>query len=70
MTSQPDFGPNVSPSSRTDQVGKLFRVVEGGLLRRCLVCEELFTSQEAASHSQLPCRPARSARRNSWDCPG
>jgi hypothetical protein len=57
MSAQLGFAPNVSSSSRTDQVGKLFRVVEGGLLRRCLVCEELFTAQEAARHSQLPCRP-------------
>jgi hypothetical protein len=28
---------------RTDRVGKLFLVLRGGL-RRCIVCEDLFTS--------------------------
>lgn len=40
----------------SDRVGKLFKVLAGGL-RQCLVCEQTFTSHSAAHHSQLPCWP-------------
>ena len=40
----------------TDQVGKVF-VVVGQRVRKCLVCEELFTRRAASEHATLPCVP-------------
>jgi len=40
-----------------DRVGKLFLVMDQGT-RKCLVCEELFTPQEAPQHSRVVCHPA------------
>jgi hypothetical protein len=45
----------VHASRATDQTGKLFRVEQG--MRRCLVCEELFTRVAAARHAQIACSP-------------
>jgi hypothetical protein len=42
--------------ARTDQVGKVF-VVVGQRVRRCLVCEELFTRRAASEHATVPCMP-------------
>jgi len=42
--------------ARTDQVGKVFIVV-GQRVRRCLVCEELFTRRTASEHMTVPCMP-------------
>ena len=42
--------------ARTDQVGKVF-VVVGQRVRRCLVCEELFTRRSASEHATVPCMP-------------
>ena len=44
-------------SARTDQVGKVFIVV-GERVRKCLVCEELFTRRASAEHSKVICYPA------------
>jgi hypothetical protein len=41
---------------RTDQVGKVFMVV-GRRVRKCLVCEELFTRRTASEHATVPCMP-------------
>jgi hypothetical protein len=40
----------------TDQVGKVF-VVVGQRVRKCLVCEELFTRRTASEHVTVPCIP-------------
>ena len=40
----------------TDQVGKVFIVI-GQRVRRCLVCEELFTRRAASEHATVPCMP-------------
>jgi hypothetical protein len=40
----------------TDQVGKVF-VVVGQQVRKCLVCEELFTRRASAEHSKVICYP-------------
>jgi len=40
----------------TDQVGKVF-VVVGQRVRKCLVCEELFTRRAASEHAAVPCVP-------------
>jgi hypothetical protein len=40
----------------TDQVGKVFIVV-GQRVRKCLVCEELFTQRSACEHATVPCMP-------------
>jgi len=42
--------------ARTDQVGKVF-VVVGQRVRKCLVCEELFTRRTASEHATVPCMP-------------
>ena len=46
------------PSERTpdDQIGKPFLVM-AGKIRKCLVCEELFTRQEAPKHANVVCQP-------------
>jgi hypothetical protein len=43
-------------STGIDQVGKVF-VVVGQRVRRCLVCEELFTRRAASEHATVPCMP-------------
>ena len=42
-------------SLSTDQIGKVFLVV-GQDVRRCLVCEQLFTRRGAAEHAKVACR--------------
>jgi hypothetical protein len=39
-----------------DRVGKVFGVV-GENVRRCLICDKLFTHQAAAAHAETACRP-------------
>jgi hypothetical protein len=44
--------------ARADQVGKVFVVVVvAHRVRKCLVCEELFTRRSAAEHATVPCMP-------------
>jgi len=38
-----------------DQSGKVFKVEQG--MRRCMVCEELFTRDAAAQHANVACWP-------------
>jgi hypothetical protein len=42
-----------------DRVGKVYRLVSinGVLLRKCLVCEEMFPREVCAEHSQAACGP-------------
>jgi hypothetical protein len=40
-----------------DQSGKVFRVEQG--MRRCMVCEELFTRETAAQHANVACWPEK-----------
>jgi hypothetical protein len=40
--------------AHTDETRKLFRVEQG--MRRCMVCEELFTRAAAAKHTHVACR--------------
>ena len=40
-----------------DQAGKVFRVERG--MRRCMVCEELFTRDSAAQHAKVACWPEK-----------
>lgn len=46
-------------STRTDQIGKVFLVV-GQDVRKCLVCEQLFTRRSTAEHAKVVCFSARS----------
>jgi hypothetical protein len=46
---------------RTDQVGKVFMVV-GQRVRKCLVCEELFTRRAASEHAGVMCMPGTKIR--------
>jgi len=41
---------------RTDQIGKVF-VCVGKNLRRCLICEQLFTRRAASEHAEAVCHP-------------
>ena len=43
-----------------ERVGKVFVTLRDGM-RRCLVCERLFTRQAAAEHTLTPCYPASHA---------
>ncbi len=43
-------------SARDDRIGKAF-VVVGRNVRRCLVCEELFTRRTASEHAEVDCYP-------------
>lgn len=47
----------LSLTVKTDRVGKLFLVLRAGM-RRCLICDEVFTHLEAAKHSRVLCGPA------------
>jgi hypothetical protein len=40
-----------------DHSGKVFRVEQG--MRRCMVCEELFTQDSAAQHANVACWPQK-----------
>ena len=42
--------------NQMEAVGKVF-VVEGNM-RRCLICERIFTPREAAAHARAVCRPS------------
>lgn len=44
-------------SARTDQVGKAFIVVCRGV-RKCVICDELFTWRASAEHAKVACYPA------------
>lgn len=39
-----------------DTIGKVFKT-EAGQRRRCMVCEGLFTRDEAKTHATVPCQP-------------
>lgn len=41
--------------TQIENVGKVFVVVGG--MRRCLICEGLFTPKQAAAHAIAPCYP-------------
>jgi hypothetical protein len=41
-------------SIHTDRIGKVFIVV-GQNVRKCLVCEQLFTRRAASEHANLAC---------------
>jgi hypothetical protein len=43
-------------SIRTDQIGKVF-VLVGKDVRKCLVCEQLFTRRTASEHARVVCMP-------------
>ena len=43
-------------SIHTDQIGKVFVVVCRGV-RKCAICEELFTPRAASQHATVPCMP-------------
>ena len=39
-----------------DRIGKPFLVMAGNI-RKCIVCEERFTRQEASNHARVVCQP-------------
>jgi hypothetical protein len=46
-------------SIRSDQIGKVFLVV-GQDVRKCLICEGVFTRRVSAEHAKVACYPVRS----------
>ena len=48
-----------------DQSGKVFRIEQG--MRRCMVCEESFTRDNAAEHANVACRPGKQPSPNSCE---
>lgn len=44
------------PCALTDQLGKVF-VAEAFGMRRCLVCDQGFTREEAPKHAETTCYP-------------
>jgi len=46
-----------------DRVGKVFTVLPGHM-RRCLVCERIFTRQAAANHAVALCMPRIKIKRS------
>ena len=49
-------------STRSDQIGKVF-VVIGQDVRKCLVCDQLFTRRASAEHANVICYHARHSAR-------
>lgn len=60
MTSN-DQGSRHEAITIADVVGKVFVAVSNNL-RRCLICDGVFTTQSAASHVGTVCQPSES-----WD---
>jgi hypothetical protein len=48
--------PRDAGSIHTDQIGKVF-VCVGKNVRKCLVCEQLFTRRAASEHAKVACHP-------------
>jgi hypothetical protein len=46
-------------SINADQIGKVFVAIARDM-RKCLVCEQLFTRRASAEHAKRVCYPARS----------
>ena len=44
----------IAGSVLSDRIGKVFIVVSQDL-RKCLICEQVFTRQAASEHSTVPC---------------
>jgi len=44
-------------SPRSDRIGKVFLVV-GRDVRKCLICDQLFTRRAASDHAKAACQPA------------
>lgn len=47
-----------SAATRTDQIGKVFKVLAAGV-RECLICEQVFTRQDSARHANVVCWPEK-----------
>ena len=55
-----DSGPKADTAAvSNDKIGKPFLVM-AGQLRKCMVCGEFFSRQEAFRHSRLVCYPPES----------
>ena len=48
-------------STRTERIGKVF-VAVGQDVRKCLVCEQLFTRQSASEHAKAACHSVQSVK--------
>jgi hypothetical protein len=51
----------IAGSVRSDRTGEVFLVVstKGVPLRQCLVCESVFTPEEAREHYTVRCEPSQ-----------
>ena len=58
-----DSKSNCSEEVVRDVIGKVFLVVstQGVMLRRCLICEGVFTREEAQEHYATRCEPSQEA---------
>jgi hypothetical protein len=54
------MGRAFTASIRSDQIGKVFRVLARDV-RQCLICAKLFTSQGDAAHAETACLPSQSS---------
>ena len=45
-------------STRTDEIGKVFIALAQGV-RKCLICDGMFTRRASAKHAKVACYPAR-----------
>jgi len=43
---------------RSDQIGKVFCIL-GQDMRQCLICDEVFARQAAATHANTACLPSQ-----------
>jgi hypothetical protein len=48
----------IGTGNDAESYSKVFIVCgEGALLRKCLICERVFSRQESFEHSKFPCQP-------------
>jgi hypothetical protein len=52
-----DAQENCTAAFRKDTVGKVFIVTQG--MRRCLICNQVFTRQASARHANVVCWPEK-----------
>jgi hypothetical protein len=53
-----DESPRGAGSVRIDQIGKVF-IALGQDMRKCLICDGVFTRQNSAEHANVSCRMER-----------
>lgn len=49
---------SIGTAARGDRIGKVFCVLNQDM-RKCLICDEVFTRQAAVEHAGTPCFPSQ-----------